>query len=329
MQYQTIVALFYIYLHLILKMAILTTSILKFTLVAILFSLVNVSNSFTISQNQTNQTIPQQDIDLIEFNLNLVYLEAEFLLHGALGYGLDKVAPDLAARGPTPKGSKKAFLDPFTHSIIYQLGLQKVGNIRAIKKVVPGFPRPLMNLTKDQFAAVMTQAFGRPIVPHFDPYANSINYLIATYLLFPLGLTSYVGTIPKLQSTEAQKLVGSLLAVQSGQDAVVRTLLYERRLQRVHPYGIPVQEFTNKLSIIRNTLSKEGTKDEGLFVNPKLGPEGKIPLNILSGDENSVGYAREPEGILRICYSHGNESKPGGFYPNGANGTIARCFLSS
>lgn len=76
-------------------------------------------------------TISQSDVDLLEFPLNLEFLEAEFFLYGALGYGLDKVAPNLTG-GPKPLGAKKANLDPFIKDIILQFALQEVGHVRLI-----------------------------------------------------------------------------------------------------------------------------------------------------------------------------------------------------
>lgn len=124
------------------------------------------------------------------------------------------------------------------------------------------------------------------------------------------------------------QLVASLLGVEAGQDAVIRTLLYERRKQMVFPYRITVEEFTNRISMLRNKLGNDGIKDEGLEVPIKQGAEGKSSGNILAGDEYSISYSRSPVEILRIVYG-GNESVPGGFYPKGANGNIAKSYLKT
>ncbi|KAL2921081.1 Desiccation-related protein PCC13-62, partial [Bienertia sinuspersici] len=272
----------------------------------------------------SDSPIPKTDIDMLEFPLNLEYLEAEFYLWGSTGSGLDRFAPDLAQGGPPPIGASKALLDPLTNDIIYQFGLQEIGHIRAIKKSVKGFPRPLLNLSSSQFAQVMNSAFERPLFPPFNPYLNSVNFLLASYLIPYVGLTGYVGAAPKLTSSDAKAQVAALLAVESGQDAVIRTMLYERQYQWVLPYRITVQEFTNRISNLRNKLGKLGPKDEGLFVNQKEGAEGKMRGNILVGNENSIGFSRTPEEILRIVYGSGDENKIGGFYPKGADGSIAR-----
>ncbi|XVE65479.1 hypothetical protein DITRI_Ditri08aG0003200 [Diplodiscus trichospermus] len=257
------------------------------------------------------------------------YLEAEFFSYGALGHGLDLVAPELPGGGTTPIGGKKANLDDFTQDVILQFGFQEVGHLKAIKNSVKGFPRPQLDLSASSFAKTINHAFGKPLEPPFDPYANSINYFIASYLIPYVGLTGYVGANPNLQSAVSKRLVAGLLGVESGQDAIIRGLLFEHVDENVSPYEITVAEFTNRISHLRNTLGNAGLKDEGLIVPIALGAEGKVIGNVLAGDKFSVAYDRTPEEILRIIYGSGNASVPGGFYPRGANGRFARSYLNS
>ncbi|XP_051129458.1 desiccation-related protein PCC13-62-like [Andrographis paniculata] len=272
--------------------------------------------------------VPKSDISLVEFPLNLEFLEAEFFAWGAFGRGLDSFEPNLTKGGPPPYGAKMAKLTPLIRDIIAQFAFQEFGHLRAIQKAVAGFPRPLLNLSKEAFAAIMNSAFGRPLIPPFDPYANDVNYLIASYVIPYVGLTGYVGANARLQGPASRRLVAGLLGVESGQDAVIRGLLYERALQKVYPYGVTVAEFTDRISNLRNILGKKGIKDEGLIVPFLQGAEGKIQGNVLAGDQYSVAYDRTPEEILRIVYGTGSEKIPGGFYPKGGNGAIAKSYLS-
>jgi hypothetical protein len=84
------------------------------------------------SYDPTPPTPPEKltDVELLEFPLNLEYLEAEFFLFGALGHGLDVVAPELAEGGPPPIGAKLAKLNKLIKDIIFQFGLQEVGHLR-------------------------------------------------------------------------------------------------------------------------------------------------------------------------------------------------------
>ncbi|MED6134988.1 hypothetical protein PIB30_042086 [Stylosanthes scabra] len=287
----------------------------------VIFLLMLLSYSLPNEVLGRSATLPKSDVELIEFALNLEYLEADYFLNGALGHGLDVVAPNLTGGGPPPIGARIAHLGPLVRDVILQFGLQEVGHLRAIKSTVRGFPRPLLNISSETFGQIIDNAFA------FDPYANDINYLIATYVIPYVGLNGYVGANPLLQSVTAKKLVAGLLAAESGQDAVVRAMLYERRYEIVIPYGVTVAEFTDRISALRNKLGRDGLKDEGLVVPKELGAEGKVTGNILSLNKDSLGYPRTPPEILRIVYATGNESVPGGFYPKGANGTIARSYL--
>lgn len=94
--------------------------------IALLLTSILMPISYSSSINETTNS----DVNLLEFSLNLEYLEAEFFLSGATGDGLDVVAPELAQGGPPPIGARMASLDPFTKDIILQFGLQEVGHLR-------------------------------------------------------------------------------------------------------------------------------------------------------------------------------------------------------
>ncbi|XP_004292647.1 PREDICTED: desiccation-related protein PCC13-62-like [Fragaria vesca subsp. vesca] len=168
---------------------------------------------------------------------------------------------------------------------------------------------------------------GFTLILPFDPYADSLKFLLATYLIPYVGENGYVGTVSYLRKRKYCRLAASLLAVEAGQDAIVRAFLYQRAYEKVQPYNLTVAHFTNRISMLRNELGMCGIKDEGIIVPEELGAENRTSSNIISADPSSLAYARTPPEILRIVYSSGNESLPGGFYPEGANGKIARSFL--
>ena len=116
--------------------------------------------------------------------------------------------------------------------------------------------------------------------------------------------------------------------MEAGQDAVILTLLYERANEIVLPYGKTVAEFVNRTAELKNRLANCGIKDEGIIVPQSLGAENRTNSNILSANTDSLSYARTPPEILRIVYGTGSENKPGGFFPKGAGGNIARRYLS-
>ncbi|KAH9568605.1 hypothetical protein CY35_03G085700 [Sphagnum magellanicum] len=208
-----------------------------------------------------------------------------------------------------------------------QAGLQ-ASVIWAIHKGLKeyAFPRPLLDVSKKTWAKLFDKVIGKELKPPFDPYCNGLNYVISAYTIPYVGLTGYVGANPLLLSKEAKKLVAGLLGVESGQDAVIRTFLYQKRHEEVKPYSITVAEFTDKISSLRNELS-HAFLDEGLVVPRPLGPEGLTKGNILSADKDSLAYGRTPEQVFATVYGTGTASKPGGFYPKGGHGKIAQAYL--
>lgn len=74
------------------------------------------------------------------------------------------------------------------------------------------FSRPLLDLSKANWAKTIDKAFNKTLNPPFDPYANSLNYLISTYAIPYVGLTGYVGANPLLKG-EGAKSVSSIFTI--------------------------------------------------------------------------------------------------------------------
>lgn len=66
----------------------------------------------------------------------------------------------------------------------------------------------------------------------------------------------------------------------------------------MEPYGITVTEFTNRISELRNKLGRQGIKDEGLRVKPKIGAEGSIRGNILAGSSGVRNFVKKINIVL-------------------------------
>ncbi|KAI5659090.1 hypothetical protein M9H77_27883 [Catharanthus roseus] len=309
-----------------------TTSFSSFvTVFMLLFS--SFHNSFSCPTCDTKYPhhsilVTKKDIDLLQFPVNLEFLEAEWFLWGGLGHGLDVALPELTGGGPPPIGVKKANLDPLVTKIVVEFAYQEVGHLRALKDTVGLFPRPQLDLSASNFATVINLALNKTLEPPFDPYSSSLAYMLASYAVPYVGLVGYVGTNPHLKGYKSKRLLAGLLGVESGQDAVIRTYLYERAEQVVEPYNVTVAEITTGISLLRNKLAGCGNKDEGVMVPLELGAENKTTSNVLSANAYSISYDRTQAEILRIIYGTGKEDVPGLFYPKGGNGKIARRFLN-
>ncbi|KAJ8573952.1 hypothetical protein K7X08_010463 [Anisodus acutangulus] len=147
------------------------------------------TDEFFMNQDNVDCHAAKSDVDLLEFPLNLEYLEAEFFLWAAFGRGLDSFAPNLAAGGPPSIGARVAKLSPLIRDVIVQFGFQEVDHLSA-----------------ESFGTAMNDAFGHPLEPPYNAYANDINFLLASYVVPYIGLTGHVGANPKLLSPTAKKI---------------------------------------------------------------------------------------------------------------------------
>ncbi|KAI3821460.1 hypothetical protein L1987_09028 [Smallanthus sonchifolius] len=153
--------------------------------------------STTVTVNSTF-ILPKTDMNLLKFPINLEFFEAEYFLFGSMGKGLDAIEPDLAA-GHRPSAQNRPTSVALSETYIHSVRLSR-------HKTIRGFPRPLLNLSAESFSTVMNAAFGIPLSPQFDPYANDINYLLSCYVIPYVGLTGYVGANPKLYSSVSRKV---------------------------------------------------------------------------------------------------------------------------
>ena len=73
----------------------------------------------------------KRDVDELNVVLNAEYLEAEFFLNAAYGYGLDKFnGTAVNISGPSPIGAQKARMGKFVEHMAKEFGLQSLGHIR-------------------------------------------------------------------------------------------------------------------------------------------------------------------------------------------------------
>lgn len=98
--------------------------------------------------NYSCEAVRANDKDMIQFALNLEFLEAEYFLHGALGKGLDDFHPEYAKGGPPPIGAQKANLDPRTRKFIEEFGYQEIGHIRYVNQLYIYFTPKLLVLAR-------------------------------------------------------------------------------------------------------------------------------------------------------------------------------------
>ena len=253
------------------------------------------------------------DGSILNFALNLEYLEAEFYLRAATGSGLaDNLTTGTAARGGVKGGHKVPFKSKVLKNIAHEIAADERAHVAFLRSALGGaaVSRPAIDL-KTSFTAAATAAGVIKRGQTFDPFASEQNFLLGAFLFEDVGVTAYKGASPLISNKTYLEAAAGILAVEAYHGGIIRHALY------VAGYAVPaVYGVVNKLSAARDLLDGKGDDDQGIG--------SRATANLVPTDRNSIAYSRTPGAVLDIVYLNlsGKPVDKGGFYPNGVNGDI-------
>jgi Ferritin-like domain len=260
---------------------------------------------------------PDLDVAVLNFALNLEYLEAEFYLWAAFGRGLSDAD---AGGGPASVGGRKLTytglpIDAAVQAYIEEIAIDEENHVKFLRKALgdKAVARPKINIggaVGDAFYEAGKAASGGAILG-FDPYANALFFLHGAFIFEDVGVTAYKGASPLITNPGFLEAAAGILAVEAYHAGEIRTLLYSQR-DVVAAAGLKVSQIVQAISDLRGSVG--GGKDQGI-----LGANGKG--NILPTDENSIAFSRSTREVLNIAYGAKDATK-GSFFPEGLNGTI-------
>ena len=250
------------------------------------------------------------DGSILNFALNLEYLEAEFYLR-ASGMTLpDEMTTGTGTRGDVSGGRPV----PFTSSVIRKVAAEIAADERAhvafLRKALgsAAVSRPAISLDQSFTAAALAAGLIKP-GETFDAYANDLNFLFAAYLFEDVGVTAFKGAAPFITNKTYLDAAAGLLATEAYHAGIVRTSLYTEGM-----IDDSVFRAVEKISNVRGAVDGVGSDDQSIG--------DAETLNLVPTDAEGRAYGRSPEHILNIVYLTGDRVTSGGFYPNGLNGDL-------
>ncbi|RIH87943.1 Ferritin-like domain protein [Calidithermus terrae] len=258
---------------------------------------------------------PNLDADVLNFALNLEYLEAAFYL-AAVGRINDIKAIGGSAEIRLPSGfdgtSPVPGLSMAVREYAEEIAEDELAHVKAIRAALgaKAVDRPVLDLGMAFDAA--GQAASNGAITGFNPFANELFFLHGAYIFEDVGVTAYKGAARLLSDDREGGVLDTaagILAVEAYHAGEVRTLLYQRKDQPAAA-GLTVEQVTKAISDLRAKVG--GGKDQGITLNGKA--------NIVLADPNAVAYGRSTTEVLAIVYLGGMGK--GGFFPNGLNGKI-------
>ena len=244
------------------------------------------------------------DADILNFALNLEYLEAEFYLRASLGRGLfDVDTTGSGARGNVTGGRQIAFSDPIIRNYALEIADDEEKHVKFLRAALGGaqVARPQIDLATSFTAAARAASVIGPNQT-FDAFANDTSFLLAAFIFEDVGVTAYKGAAPLITRKDYLAAAAGILAVEAYHAGEIRTILYSR--------GIFKETFL--ISELRDFADGPADLDQGIG--------DATVANIIPTDANSLAFDRTPAQVINIV-TLGNGSA-GGFFPVGLNGTI-------
>ena len=264
-----------------------------------------------VSSGEADAQTTNFDVAILNFALNLEYLEGEFYQRAVYGVGLDaSLTGGIGTQGGVSGGSKVPFTNPVVQSIAAEIANDEKNHVIFLKSALgsSAVAEPVISL--DASFTALAAAAGLP--SEFNPYADDFSFLLAAYVFEDVGVTAYNGAAPFITNKTYLGAAASILAVEAYHASTIRTLLFSQQNQFYN-------NATALISSLRATLA--GAKDDQAIGGDQSTLSGGFPspANIVPTDPNSLAFARTPRQVLNIVYGGPNATK-GLFFPNGANG---------
>ena len=257
------------------------------------------------------------DAAILNFALNLEYLEAEFYLRATTGAGLpDSMTTGLGRRGRVVGGREVPFKSPTLKKIAMEIAKDEMEHVAFLRAALGGakVSRPALDLDAS-FTAAARAAGVVGMNQSFDPYANETNFLFAAFLFEDVGVTAYKGAAPLITNKTFLEAAAGLLSVEAYHAAIIRTTLFGLGIQTPAVYGV-----VQKLSDARDSLDGKSDDDQGIGT--------RDAPNLVPVDANALTYSRSAGQVLNIVYLNPAEVTSGGFFPGGVNGAINKSAMS-
>lgn len=272
----------------------------------------------------TTTTTTYTDADILNFALNLEYLEAEFYLRAATGSGL-AAADAGSSPGAVTGGAMVTGLTSAQQNIINEIAFDEQQHVRFLRSALgsSAVVRPAIDLTN----SFNTLANAAGIGSTFNPFGSFDAFIVGAFIFEDVGVTAYSGAAPLISSSGISagylNAAAGIQAVEAYHAGYVRTYL---TAQAAANASYAYLGYANKVSTLRASLG--GGNETALTV-----PTGTLsattvvtPSSIVAASSsNAIAYARSTDQVLHIVYGTGNGAgvKSGAFFPNGLNGKIS------
>ncbi|MDH2444974.1 ferritin-like domain-containing protein [Amnibacterium sp. CER49] len=256
--------------------------------------------------NAATTTGGVSDATVLNFALNLEYLEAEFYHRAVYGTGLpDSLTTGTGTRGGVYGGRKVNFQSKRIYEYAREIAGDEYHHVQFLRAALgsSAVSRPTISLS----TAFKTAAKAAGLGDNFDPYANDTNFLLAAFVFEDVGVTAYKGAAPLITNKTYLEAAAGILAVEAYHAATIRSSLYE--------IGGAAITAAGAISNARDSLDGTTDLDQGL-------KDSSGNANIVPTDKYGVAFSRTPGQVLNVVYLNSGAVSKGGFFPAGVHGAV-------
>lgn len=267
-----------------------------------------------LSTRATAQTTTNKitDQDILNFALNLEYLEANFYTLATTGKTIDQVGIGVSGGvygAPVGKVTVKANpMVPFTSSLLKQFAMElttdEQNHVTFLRTALGASAVAMPNIDLENSFNALAKAAG--LGSTFDPFASDANFLLGSFIFEDVGVTAYLGAAGLLSNKTYLDAAAGIMAVEAYHAASIR--------ERIFAAGATAQQASMAIAKTRATL--DGTGDDDIGVGVQNGAATIVDADPSTG----MAFSRTAAQVLKIVYGGGTNG--GAFFPNGVNGPI-------
>jgi hypothetical protein len=307
------------------------------------------AGAFAFASPAAAQTVT--DTDVLNFALNLEYLEANFYSYAVFG---TPIAANLttgtgtngyAASATSSAGARAVnFTDPVVAQYAREIAADEIAHVAFLRSALgaTAVAQPQIDVGTSPTGAFSSAARAAGLIgptttaapTSFDPYASDENFLLGAFIFEDVGVTAYKGASPLITNKTYLEAAAGILAVEAYHASIVRTVLYGKGISTggtaipaafgggTYPARTAQPSLitgAGAISDARDSLDGSTDDDQGIAaVTTSAGTRANIaPL-----DANGIAYSRTTGSVLNIVYLNKAAVTAGGFFPAGVNGTI-------
>jgi hypothetical protein len=258
------------------------------------------------------------DADILNFALNLEYLEAQFYSFAAFGEGLPQnLLGGTGTQGGVTGGRRVNFTDPLVRQYAIEIAQDERAHVAFLRQALgaSAVSQPPINISGDADGAFTAAARAAGVITAtqtFDPYSSDEFFLLGAFIFEDVGVTAYKGASPLITNKTFLEAAAGILAAEAYHASLVRTVLFAKGIRTPSPALI---DNTEKISDARDSLDGPSDIDQGVR------PRGEAS-NIVPTDANGLVFSRTAAQTLNIVFLTRMMAQQGGFFPRGVNGTI-------